>query len=185
MTATTTTTTTETTTETEATSVRPTVRAAALIITTATVAILGLGAANGLPAQGGAADVLDRSKTLQAGPKAQPAKSPRPTPAARLALKTAAAVLEKAKGTKGEARKMILREAAAAYAKVMVDFAAEPAGAAPACFAAAEIWRKQGELARAAELYHKSIDLAAIRFRRASSTWYSIWALVDSACASI
>lgn len=89
---------------------------------------------------------------------------PRPSKAATAALRNAKAILARAKGQKGEARKAILTQAAAAYVKVIADFASEPVGAAPASFAAAEIWRKQGELTKAKGFYQQAIEFDRGRY---------------------
>ncbi len=88
----------------------------------------------------------------------------RPSKEASAAMKKADAIRATAKGKKGEARKAILREAAAAYIRMMEDFVREPIGAAPASFAAAEILRAAGNLDKAKGLYRKSIDLDGARY---------------------
>jgi tetratricopeptide (TPR) repeat protein len=111
----------------------------------------------------GATDVPAQEKKDGVAVKVRPSKQ------ARAATKKADAIRARSKGVKGDARKTILREAAAAYLKVMEDFAAEPVGAAPASFAAAEIYRAGGDLGKAKGLYQKSIDLDGTRYRERST----------------
>ena len=96
-------------------------------------------------------------------------KKARPSADARAALGKVDAIRASAKGKKGEARKTILREAAAGYARVVVDFAGEPGAMAPASFAAAEIWRAAGELQKAKDYYQKSIQFDGARYEERST----------------
>jgi tetratricopeptide (TPR) repeat protein len=83
-------------------------------------------------------------------------------------LRAAGAVEGEAKGTDGDERSGILERAAAAYAKVALDFASEPAAVAQASFAAAEIWRRQGDLAKAGPLYERSLASDPVRYEERS-----------------
>lgn len=90
--------------------------------------------------------------------------SNKPSAEVRAAIAGAKAALAKAKGTKGAERQSILRAAAEAYAKVAQDFAHESVGSAPACFTAAETFRKIGEVDRAVGLYQQAVERDAGRF---------------------
>lgn len=128
------------------------------ILRTALLATVFLAPAVGVLAQGSGSSGSAGDASTKANPR------PRPSKAATAALKNAKAILAKAKGQRGAARKAILAQAAAAYTKVMADFASEPVGAAPASFAAAEIWRKQSELTKAKGFYQKAIELDRGRY---------------------
>lgn len=118
----------------------------------------------------GAAVLPAQAKTAKAGAEsaATTTRRPQPSKPARAALRAVQDVRKTATGKKGEARNAILRQAAQGYAKVITDFAAEPVVVAQASFAAAEIWRAQGELGRAKELYRQSLSLDADRFAERS-----------------
>ena len=88
-----------------------------------------------------------------------------PTKSAREALRAARSVEGGARGTIGEKRAEILTRAAEAYEKVAADFAHDLAAVAQASFSAAEIWRKQGELATAEQLYQESIRNDQARYQ--------------------
>lgn len=96
------------------------------------------------------------------------AKAARPkvtiSDAGRSALAGAKEVAGRARGLRGPDRAQALEAAAAAYDKVVAGFAAEPAVAAAAAFAAGDLWRQQGSLPLAEKDYLLAAQLDADRF---------------------
>jgi tetratricopeptide (TPR) repeat protein len=84
--------------------------------------------------------------------------------AGRSALATAKETAGRARGLKGPERSNALETAASAYDKVAADFQGEPAVAAAAAIAAAELWRQQGSLPLAEKDYLLAAQLDAARF---------------------
>lgn len=82
----------------------------------------------------------------------------------RSALSGAKEVAGRVRGLRGPERAQALEAAAAAYDKVVASFAAEPAVAAAAAFAAGELWRQQGSLPIAEKDYLLAAQLDAARF---------------------
>lgn len=96
------------------------------------------------------------------------AKAARPkvtlSDAGRSALAGAKEVAGRARGLRGPERAQALEAAATAYDKVVTGFAAEPAVAAAAAFAAGDLWRQQGSLPLAEKDYLLAAQLDADRF---------------------
>jgi tetratricopeptide (TPR) repeat protein len=84
--------------------------------------------------------------------------------AGRAALAAAKELAGRGKGLRGGERAQALEQAAAAYDKVAADFAAEPAVAGAAAFAAAELWRQHGSLPLAEKDYLLAAETDAPRF---------------------
>ncbi|MBM4060944.1 MAG: hypothetical protein FJ265_07585 [Planctomycetes bacterium] len=84
--------------------------------------------------------------------------------AGKLALAAAKELAGKSKGLRGAERSRVLEQAAAAYDKVVADFAAEPAVAGAAAFAAAELWRQHGSLPLAEKDYLHAAETDGPRF---------------------
>ena len=100
-----------------------------------------------------------------AGPKPAPAaETAAPADAGKAALKSAAAIAEKAHGLRGAERKEILERAARAYEEVANTQAQSPATAAEACFEAAELWRRTENLPAAESSYAKANELEPARY---------------------
>ncbi len=95
-------------------------------------------------------------------------KAPRPkvslSDAGRSALATAKEVAGRARGLRGPERAHALETAASAYDKVVGDFTNEPAVAANAAIAAADLWRQQGSLPLAEKDYLLAAQLDAVRY---------------------
>ena len=83
---------------------------------------------------------------------------------AREAMRGAKALEEQVKGKKDAERLTALEQAARAWEKVAVDFAAEPAAAAAARFSEADLWRRHGSLALAEQAFLAAAGLDAARY---------------------
>ncbi|MBL8723498.1 MAG: hypothetical protein JNK49_05595 [Planctomycetes bacterium] len=84
--------------------------------------------------------------------------------AGKAALTAARDLAQRTKGLQSAERLAALQQAAAAYDRVVVDFAAEPAVAGPAAFAAAELWRQHGSPAMAEKGYLLAAEIDSHRF---------------------
>lgn len=84
--------------------------------------------------------------------------------AGKAALAAARELAQRTKGLQSAERLLALQQAAAAYDRVVVDFAAEPPVAGPAAFAAAELWRQQGSPSLAEKDYLMAAEIDAGRF---------------------
>lgn len=84
--------------------------------------------------------------------------------AGRSALAKAKESVSALRGLRGAERTQALQTAASAYDKVVADFGAEPAVAAAAAFAAAELWRQQGNLPLAEKDFLMAMQLDGERF---------------------
>lgn len=84
--------------------------------------------------------------------------------AGRAALAAAKATAAQTKGLRGAERLQALATAAGAYDKVVADFAAEPAVAGAAAFAAADLWRAHGSLPFAEKDYLLAAETDGPRF---------------------
>jgi tetratricopeptide (TPR) repeat protein len=103
--------------------------------------------------------------SAQAQPKPAPAtETAAPADGGKEALKSAAALAEKARGVRGAERKEILERAARAFEEVAVAHARTPAIAAEASFEAAELWRRCENLSAAEGLYAKANELEPARW---------------------
>lgn len=100
------------------------------------------------------------------GPAPGAESAPRPAYSAegRAALATGRALLGTLRGLRGAERKSALERVATAHDRIAEQFAAEPAVAAAATFAAAELWRQQGSLPLAERDYLRAAELDAPRF---------------------
>jgi tetratricopeptide (TPR) repeat protein len=84
--------------------------------------------------------------------------------AGRAAMAAAKETAGRAKGLTGPERLTAIAAGASAYDKVVADFAAEPALAGAAAFAAAELWRQHGSLPIAEKDYLLAAEVDAPRF---------------------
>ncbi len=111
-----------------------------------------------LPAQAGESPGGPRAKAPQAG------AGQTVSDAGRAALAACRELAGKVKGLRGADRLQVLERAASAYDKVVADFAQEPAVAAAAAIAAADIWRQHGSLPLAEKDYLLAAQLDVGRF---------------------
>jgi tetratricopeptide (TPR) repeat protein len=84
--------------------------------------------------------------------------------AARAALNAARALANKVEDQDDAGRATALETAARSYDQVTADFAAEPAAAAQAAFAAGELWRRHGSLELANRDYQTAARLDPARY---------------------
>lgn len=84
--------------------------------------------------------------------------------AGRAALASAKDAAARCKGLRAAERTQALELAASAYDKVVADFAAEPAVAGAAAFAAAELWRQHGSMPLAEKDYLLAAETDGPRF---------------------
>jgi tetratricopeptide (TPR) repeat protein len=84
--------------------------------------------------------------------------------AGKAALSAARELVQRTKGLQSAERLAALQQAAAAYDRVVADFAGEPPVAGPAAFAAAELWRQHGSPALAEKSYLLAAEIDAGRF---------------------
>ena len=109
-----------------------------------------------------AQDPAGRPAVVEASAK-KPSR-PAASSAAREALRGAKALEEQVKGKKDAERLAALEQAARAYEKVALDFAAEPTVAAGARFSEADLSRRHGSLALAEQSFLAAATLDAARF---------------------
>jgi tetratricopeptide (TPR) repeat protein len=116
------------------------------------------GSAQGDPAPG--------DPTLKAAPAEAATKTKKVvySDTGRVALQKAKESVSALRGLRGGERTQALQTAASGYDKVAVDFATEPAVAAAAAFAAAELWRQQGNLQLAEKDFLAAVQLDGERF---------------------
>ena len=84
--------------------------------------------------------------------------------AGRQALAAAKALVGEGRGLRGSERARVVERAASAYDKVVADFAGEPAFAAAAAYAAADLWRQHGSLPLAEKDYLRAVQADPGRF---------------------
>lgn len=107
-------------------------------------------------------DPAGKPAAVEASAK-KPAR-PGTSSAAREAMRGAKALEEQVKGKKDAERLTALEQAARAFEKVALDFAAEPGAAAAARFSEADLWRRHGSLALAEQAFLAAASLDAARF---------------------